>query len=159
MANEEWVNPNDPEAEITRLKDGRTALAYKAENAVDMATGAIVAVTTHAGATGDPDSIQQTLPAAGEAVGEQIAECTPEGAFRLSVAICRSRRSRGDRLSSGSSARRMGAAEAAGTPGARGALGALGARGAGGVAGTPWTPGVPRSSRTSRTSGPGMAMV
>src|SRR5262249_26080245 len=35
MPNEEWVNPNDPEAEITRLKDGRTALAYKTEQAVD----------------------------------------------------------------------------------------------------------------------------
>jgi|SRR5579859_1214992 len=85
MANDEWINPNDPEAEITRLKDGRTALAYKAENAVDMATGAIVAVTTHAGATGDPDSIQQTLPAAGEAVAEQIAECTPEGECSVDV--------------------------------------------------------------------------
>ena len=41
---------NDPEAEITRLKDGRTALAYKAEQAVDMQTGAIVAVATHGGA-------------------------------------------------------------------------------------------------------------
>jgi transposase len=51
MSNEVWENPNDPEAEITRLKDGRTALAFKAENAVDMETGAIVAVTTHGGAT------------------------------------------------------------------------------------------------------------
>ena len=37
------MNPHDPEAEITRLKDGRTALAYKAEHALDMDTGAIVA--------------------------------------------------------------------------------------------------------------------
>jgi transposase len=65
MSNDEWVNPNDAEAEITGLKDGRTALAYKAEQAVDMATGAIVAVTTHGGAIGDTESIQQTLPAAG----------------------------------------------------------------------------------------------
>ena len=73
MSNEEWVNPHDAEAEITRLKDGRTALAYKAENAVDTATGAIVAVTAHAGARGDPESIQQTLPAAGEAdVGDAV---------------------------------------------------------------------------------------
>jgi len=36
------------------LKDGRTALAYKAEQAVDMESGAIVAVTTHGGATGAP---------------------------------------------------------------------------------------------------------
>lgn len=31
MRNEEWENPADGEAEITCLKDGRTALAYKAE--------------------------------------------------------------------------------------------------------------------------------
>src|ERR1700677_1711664 len=57
MRNEEWVNPQDSEAEITRLKDGRTAMAYKAEQAVDMETGAIIAVTTHGGAVGDTDSI------------------------------------------------------------------------------------------------------
>jgi len=57
MRNEEWVNPADAGAEISRLKDGRTALAYKAEQAVDMETGAIVAVTTHGGAVGDTDSI------------------------------------------------------------------------------------------------------
>lgn len=49
-SNLEWVNPHDPEAQITRMKDGRTALAYKAEHAVDMDTGAIVAGTTHGGA-------------------------------------------------------------------------------------------------------------
>ena len=53
-SNEDWNNPNDEDAEITKLKDGRTALAYKAENAVDMG-GAIVAVTTHGGATADGD--------------------------------------------------------------------------------------------------------
>src|SRR5713101_5518515 len=78
-SNEEWVNPYDPEAEITRLKDGRTALAYKAEHAVDLDTGAIVAVTTHGGAVGD------TLPAAGEAVAEQIAEPTGDGKFKVNA--------------------------------------------------------------------------
>ena len=29
-SNVEWVNPHDPEAQITRMKDGRTALAYNA---------------------------------------------------------------------------------------------------------------------------------
>src|ERR1700704_522288 len=41
-SNEDWESPSDSGAEITKLKDGRTALAYKAENAVDMETGAIV---------------------------------------------------------------------------------------------------------------------
>jgi transposase len=85
MSNVEWVNRHDPEAEITRMKDGRTALAYKAEHAVDMETGAIVAVTAHRGATGDSESIEQTLPTAGEAVAEQIATPTAEGKFVVNV--------------------------------------------------------------------------
>jgi transposase len=85
MSNQEWVNPSDPEAEITRMKDGTTRLAYKAEQAVDMETGAIVAVTTHSGATGDTTSIEETLPAAGEAVAEQIATATPEGKFEVNA--------------------------------------------------------------------------
>jgi transposase len=84
-SNEEWVNPYDPEAEITRMKDGRTALAYKAEHAVDLDTGAIVAVTTHGGAVGDTTSVEATLPAAGVAVAEQIAEQTAEGEFKVNV--------------------------------------------------------------------------
>jgi transposase len=74
MRNEEWVNPHDPEAEITRLKDGRTALAYKAEQAVDMESGAIVAVTTHGGAAADTESIGETVAEAGVAVAEQVVE-------------------------------------------------------------------------------------
>jgi transposase len=79
------VNPHDPEAEITRMKDGRTALAYKAEHAVDMDTGAIVAVTTHGGAVGDTTSVRKTLPAAGQVVAEHIAEPTPNGKFKVNA--------------------------------------------------------------------------
>ena len=84
-SNADWVNPLDREAEITRMKDGRTALAYKAEHAVDMDTGAIVAVTTHGGAVGDTTSVGETLPAAEQAVAEQIAEPTPNGKLRVNA--------------------------------------------------------------------------
>jgi transposase len=84
-SNDEWVNPHDSEAEITRLKNGRTALAYKAEHAVDMDTGAIVAVTTHGGAVGDTTSVGETFPAAGEAVAEQIAEPMADGKFKVNA--------------------------------------------------------------------------
>src|SRR5438477_547079 len=56
-SNEDWVNPHDPEAGITKLKDGRTHLAYKAEHAVDLETGAVVAVTV---ATGDAATRQRS---------------------------------------------------------------------------------------------------
>jgi transposase len=82
-SNDEWVNPHDPEAEVTKMKDGRTHLAYKAEQAVDLDTGVIVAITTHGGATGDSESVQETLPAAGFAVAEQIDTPTAQGAYQV----------------------------------------------------------------------------
>ena len=84
-SNADWINPHDPEAQITRMKDGRIALAYKAEHAVDMDTGAIVAVTAHGGAAGDTATIQETLPAAGEAVAEQIPQPTAKGEHVVNV--------------------------------------------------------------------------
>ena len=71
-SNEDWESPSDGEAEITKLKDGRTALAYKAENAVDMETGAIVAVTTHGGACADTATVEETVIEAGLTVAELL---------------------------------------------------------------------------------------
>jgi len=71
-SNDEWVNPHDPDAEVMKMKDGSTHLAYKAEQAVDLDTGAIVAITTQGGAVDDRESIQETLPEAGLAVAEQM---------------------------------------------------------------------------------------
>jgi transposase len=83
MSNQDWESPSDGEAEITKLKDGRTALAYKAENAVDMETGAIVAVTTHGGATADTATVKETVIEAGIAVASLIAEKTAEGKYEV----------------------------------------------------------------------------
>jgi len=82
-SNEDWVSPSDAAAEVTKLKDGRTALAYKAENAVDMETGAIVAVTTHGGAAADTTTVETTVIEAGVAVAGLIAETTPDGSSEV----------------------------------------------------------------------------
>ena len=82
-SNEEWVSPGDGEAEIAKLKDGRTALAYKAENAVDMETGAIVAVTTHGGAAADTATVEGTVTEAGVAVAELLTAEPPEGKYAV----------------------------------------------------------------------------
>jgi hypothetical protein len=49
------------------------------EQAVDMTSGAIVAVTTHPGAAPDTETIRQTVCAAGEQVAEWIPVVTEEG--------------------------------------------------------------------------------
>ena len=63
-SNEDWTNPNDPSARITKMKDGRTKLAYKAEHAVDLASGALLAVTVQPADRGDTKSYTETLDAA-----------------------------------------------------------------------------------------------
>ena len=35
----DWKHPDDPEAQITKTKDGRTCLAHKLDQTVDMETG------------------------------------------------------------------------------------------------------------------------
>lgn len=78
-SNQEWVNPHDPDARISKMKDGRTHLAHKAEHAVDMETGAVVAVTVQPTDTGDTSSWLETLVQAKEhlgVVGEAVEQAT-----------------------------------------------------------------------------------
>lgn len=63
-SNQDWEHPYDPDARIAKMKDGRTHLAHKAEHAVDLETGAIVAVTLQEADLGDTTTIQTTLPEA-----------------------------------------------------------------------------------------------
>lgn len=61
VSNEQWANPHDPDARITKMKDGTTHLAYKAEHAVDLATEAIVAATVTPADRGDSQTGPETL--------------------------------------------------------------------------------------------------
>jgi transposase len=77
VPNKDWTNPSDPDAKITKMKDGRTHLAHKAEHAVDMTSGAIVAVTVQDADRGDTSSLEETLAEAQKQI-EKVA-ATPEG--------------------------------------------------------------------------------
>jgi len=67
-SNKDWTNPNDPDAKVAKMKDGRTHLAHKAEHAVDLETGAIIAVTVQGADEGDTTTIVDTVTAAVEQV-------------------------------------------------------------------------------------------
>lgn len=81
-SNDDWQNPNDPDAKITRMKDGRTHLAHKAEHAVDMETGAVVAVTVQPADRGDTSSLEGTLEEVAEVLEDVLDD--PESADGLS---------------------------------------------------------------------------
>ena len=72
-SNQDWEHPYDPDARIAKMKDGRTHLAHKAEPAVDLETGAIVAVTLQEADQGDTTTIQTTLPEAIEQLEAVVA--------------------------------------------------------------------------------------
>src|ERR1700693_3890056 len=77
-SNKDWVNPQDRDARITKMKDDRTHLAHKAEHAVDLKTGAVLAVTLQEADQGDTTTVLETLVQAGENVAELIGTEGPE---------------------------------------------------------------------------------
>ena len=75
-SNDDWTHPDDPDAKITKMKDGRTHLAHTAEQAVDLETGAIVGVTVQDADAGDTTTMIETLITA----AEQVDAVLPAGA-------------------------------------------------------------------------------
>ena len=72
-SNQEWKSPSDPDARITKMKDGRTHLAHRVEHAVDLKTGTLLAMTLQAADQGDTTTIHQTPEAAQETVRESTS--------------------------------------------------------------------------------------
>jgi len=60
VSNEDWENPNDLDARITRMKNGTTRMAYKAEHAVDLDSDLIVSATVHPGNAADTATVVDT---------------------------------------------------------------------------------------------------
>jgi transposase len=60
-SNRDWKHPVDSDARIAKMKDGRTHLAYKAEHAVDLDTGALLAVALPSADLGDTSTVGDTF--------------------------------------------------------------------------------------------------
>src|SRR6202171_4017963 len=84
-SNQDWKYPWDPDAKIAQMKDGRTHLAHKAEHAVDLETGALVAVTLQDADQGDTTTIIETAIAA--AVQIEDAQATVQAPELLAEII------------------------------------------------------------------------
>ena len=87
-SNKDWKSPTDQDSRIAKMKDGSTHLAHKAEHAVDLDTGAVVAVTLQGADLGDTTTIAETLADAGMAVAELVereAELHPEDKPQVNV--------------------------------------------------------------------------
>ncbi|MEK7793520.1 MAG: transposase, partial [Candidatus Hydrogenedentota bacterium] len=79
-SNKDWEHPFDPDARIAKMKDGSTHMAHKAEHAVDMESGAVLAVTLQCADQGDTETLPETLreTAVNLAALERNDEAAPE---------------------------------------------------------------------------------
>ena len=64
VSNKDWQSPDDPDARIMKMKDGRTHLGYKAEHVTDLDTEIIIQATVCHGTEADPQTIVSSLVAA-----------------------------------------------------------------------------------------------
>jgi transposase len=60
-SNADWQSGTDGDSRIAKMKDGRTHLAYKAEHAVDLDSGLVVAAAVHPADQGDAATLVDTL--------------------------------------------------------------------------------------------------
>ncbi len=60
-SNKEWESATDPDSRIAKMKDGRTHLAYKAEHAIDLDSGLVLAAGVHPADTGDAATLVDSL--------------------------------------------------------------------------------------------------
>ena len=91
-SNNEWMNPHCPDGKITKLKDGRTHLAYEEEAAVDSETGAVLAVTVTGDQLGDAKTIDEALRMAQEVVsavqpGAEVGEVVTDKGYHSRATV------------------------------------------------------------------------
>ena len=60
-SNEEWVNPHDSEAKVSKNKHGATDMLYKPEHVTDLESGAIVRAEVRPGDAGDTQGLSDRM--------------------------------------------------------------------------------------------------
>lgn len=91
-SNAEWESPADPDARVTKMKDGRTHLAYKAEHVVQLQSELVVGVQVHPADRGDAGMLvdavmlaEQHLRSAGSEL--EIAEVAADKGYHAAAEL------------------------------------------------------------------------
>jgi transposase len=84
MSNQDWENPNDPDAKIGPTKAGATDMIYKPENTVDLDTGTILNAEVRPGDEADQKDLAAHVLEAQENINE--AKDLPAGTLTIESA-------------------------------------------------------------------------
>ena len=68
VSNQDWESKTDPASRITKMKDGRTHLGYKAEHVIDLQSEVVVAATIYPADRSDGETLLQSVSQAQENV-------------------------------------------------------------------------------------------
>jgi len=78
VSNKDWESKSDPASRITKMKDGRTHLAYKAEHVVDLKSEVVVAATIYPADRSDGETLLQSVSQAQEYVARAGSDAFAE---------------------------------------------------------------------------------
>lgn len=92
VSNDEWVSETDPDSRITKMKDGTTHLAYKAEHVVDLKTELVLAASIRHADEGDADTMVDSVMEAQTNLSEagievEIAEAVADKGYHATDTI------------------------------------------------------------------------
>jgi len=92
VSNDEWQSKTDADARITKMKDGRTHLAYKAEHVVDLETEVVLAAEIYPADTGDADTLVDSVMEAqinvdATGMATRIEEAAADKGYHAAAAI------------------------------------------------------------------------
>lgn len=92
VSNDEWVSETDPDSRITKMKDGTTHLAYKAEHVVDLKTELVLAASIRHADEGDADTMVDSVMEAQTNLSEagidwEITEAVADKGYHASDTI------------------------------------------------------------------------
>jgi hypothetical protein len=97
VSNDDWQSSTDTDSRITKMKDGRTHLAYKAEHVVDLTSELVLAAELYPANRGDTDTLVDSVmqaklnvDAANERAGlggEQIKEVAADKGYHAATTL------------------------------------------------------------------------
>ena len=87
LSNKEWESPTDPDARVAKMKHGATHMAHKAEHAVDLESGAMLAVTLQAADQGDTTTLGVSLEAVAAAQGEDAEQVVADKGYHSAAVL------------------------------------------------------------------------
>jgi len=92
VSNDDWQSPSDPDARISKMKDGTTHLSYKAEHVVDLDSDIVLEATVYYGNEADTKTLRRSVESANGnlaqiAIADEIEDVVADKGYHANQAL------------------------------------------------------------------------